>query len=169
MSVREKLVFHSQANANEQDVLESYAMWCKSKKVITNAFPEVFQCEYYQKLQLYGIQRFWMRTWVDRFQTARTIEESDPDVNNCWASLLLVCLDQIWPNLDKPSACDRELLVAINALTDKIKGSRMHTYGLAALCDSPLRVEGFIDLFEDKTSNDSLVQWVRGHFLRSRK
>ena len=168
MSVSDKFTFHTNANANEKEALASYTMWCKSKKVVTNAFPTVFQCEFYQKLQLFGVQRFWMRTWVDRFQTTKAIGESDEDINNCWASLLLLFLDQLWPRLDNLSPCDLELLNAINVVTDRIKGAKLNAYSLATTCNAPTRVEGFIDLFEDKTANEPLSQWIRNHFLKNK-
>ena len=169
MSICNKFTFVTKTDANEKEVLSSYTMWCKSKKVLTNGFPEVFQSEFYQKLQLYGIQRFWMRTWVERFQSTRTIGESDPEINNCWASLLILCLDQLWPNLDQLSPCDLELLNSINVLTDRIKGARLNAYSLATHCNSPNRVEGFIDLFEENSANEPLTQWVRTHFLKDKK
>ena len=145
--------------------LNAYAMWIKSHQAIWTAFPKVNQSVYYKKVQLHGLQRFWDSTWQDRFRTTGTLGETTAEINDCWASILLYHLDQLWPQLDNISDSALGQLTNIHRFTNRIKGAKFHILGLATNCTDPDRMEGFLDLYEDVGSNEELTKWIIRNFL----
>ena len=165
-SVRLQLQFNSNGPVLHQaDVLNAYTIWVKSRKTLIDAFPTAHHTEFAQKLKLYGTQRYWLLTWIERFKQAKTIGESDQEVNNAWAALALHYLDQLWPQLDTPDEHVFELLTAIHHMTNKIKGHRLVAVGISAQCAAPTRIEGFIDLYENSTNNAKIFAWIDKTFL----
>ena len=145
--------------------LKAYMMWVKSHHAIWTAFPTVNQSQYYKRVRMHGIQNFWTSTWFDRFASTCTLGESTPEINDCWASLLLYHLDQLWPSLDAITDHNLDQLIAIHRFTNRIKGARFHGLGLATKCLAPDRIEGFIDLYKDVGSNSDLAAWINRVFL----
>lgn len=145
--------------------LKAYVMWIKSHHVLWSAFPTVNQSVYYKKVQMLGVQRFWTSTWMDRFHTACSLGESTAEINDCWASLLLHHLDNIWPQLDTLSDSSFENLTSIHRLTNRIKGAKLHGVGLATKCSNPDKLEGFVDLYEDIGATEDLTKWLVKTFL----
>ena len=165
-TVRVKLQFQSSGAVNDtQAALNAYATWTKCRKTLVDAFPQAHHTEFAQKLKLHGAQRYWLLTWLERFQHAKSIGESDEEVNNAWAALALHYLDQIWPQLDNPDTHVTEQLEAIHLMTNTIKGHKLVAIGIAAQCVAPQRIEGFIDLFDNVTSNNKIFQWIEATFM----
>ena len=165
-SVRIKLQFRSKGPITDHpSTLDAYAMWIKSRKTLMDAFPQAHCTEFAQKLKLYGTQRYWLLTWLERFQQAKTIGESDKETNNAWAALALHYLDQLWPQLDNPAEQTVESLQAIHHLTNKIKGHKLVAIAISAECVAPKRIEGFIDLFENNSTNATIFNWIDNVFL----
>ena len=145
--------------------LKAYMMWVKSHHSIWTAFPNVHKSAYFKRVHMHGIQNFWTSTWFERFVTSSQLGESTPEINNCWASLLLYYLDLMWPNLDSITDHTMDQLKAINRFTNRIKGARFHGLGIATKCLAPDCIEGFIDLYEDIGSNAELTAWITRVFL----
>ena len=161
-----KLAFTTKnAPDNEGSAVQAYVMWTKSHAAIMEAFPEVEKSEFYKLVQLHGIQRFWVSTWLDRFQAAKNIGESTKEVNHCWATMVLVFLDELWPKLDNITLPDLSKLIILHGLTNRIKGAKFHGLGIATPCYNPQRLEGFIDLYPDISSNEEITTWVKRNFL----
>ena len=145
--------------------VKSYMMWVKSHAAIWQAFPAVNQSVYYKKIQLYGVQKFWMSTWFDRFRTTGQLGESVPEINECWASMLLYHLDEIWPMLDTITDGVLEQLTVIHRFTNRIKGAKFHGIAIATKCVAPDCIEGFLDLYSDIGSNEDITRWAARAFL----
>ena len=163
---RAKLQFQSNGPVRDHaTTLRVYTQWSKCRKTLIDAFPTAHHTEFAQKLKLYGTQRYWLLTWVERFQQSKTIGESDFEINNAWAALALHYLDQIWPHLDNPEPHITEQLDAIHQLTNKVKGHKLIAIGISAECVAPKRIEGFIDLFTNTTNNNDMIQWIENTFM----
>ena len=168
-SVRLKLQFHSKGPISDHPkTLNAYTMWVKSRKALIDAFPQAHTTEFAQKLKLYGTQRYWLLTWLERFQQARTVGESDKETNHAWAALALHYLDQLWPQLDNPDENVLESLEAIHHLVNKIKGHKLVGVAISAECVAPRRIEGFIDLYENNSANATIMNWINNTFLARR-
>ena len=166
MPIAKSFAFESIAlPTNNEQALQAYVKWIKCQHVLWTAFPTVNQSVYYKKVQLFGVQRFWTSTWFDRFHSAATLGESTVELNECWASLLLYHLDQLWPHLDDLTDDLREQLEAIHQFTNRVKGARFHGYGIAVSCIAPQKLEGFVDLYEDIGTNDEITKWLSRNFL----
>ena len=164
--IRLQLQFTTQGPIDDkQAVLRAYAVWTKCRKSLIDAFPSAHHTEFSQKLKLYGTQRYWLLTWLERFQQAKTMGESTEEVNNAWAALGLHYLDQIWPHLDKSEPHIIEQLDALHLMTNKIKGHKLVAAGIAAVCVRPDRMEGFIDIFDNATNNTKIFEWLERTFL----
>ena len=167
MSYRNRTQFVStKATKNPQETLNVYTKWIKCQQVLKDAFPGARQTQFAQKLRLYGAQRYWLPTWIERFHRAKNVGEADLSINNGWATLALHYLDQIWPKLDSPAEHTLEQLEAINQLTNKIKGHQLNAAGISAVCLEPDRIEGFIDLFDDSTENEATTLWANTKFIK---
>ena len=151
---------------NPRLTLKAYATWNKCHQVLKDAFPDARQTQFAQKLRLYGAQRYWLPTWLERFQMVKAIGEADESINNGWASLALHYLDQLWPKLDSPTEHQMEQLEAINQMTNKIKGHQLNAVGISARCLEPDSVEGFIDLFDENTENETTSAWAINTFTK---
>ena len=162
-----KRKFKTSGPGDPNSKIQLYTLWMKADQTITHAFPDVHEYPYYKKLVLHGMQRFWESTWYERFTTAKLIGESEPVVNQCWASLIRHQLDSLWPELDGDNPSTLEQLSAINQITDRIKGSKMNGVGIAIQCNNPNNVEGFVDIFRDITSNSHIVAWANKKFMSS--
>ena len=68
---------------------QSYATWVKCRSAVMDAFPDAYKHEFHHKLVLYGTQRMWFNTWIDRFKNTKDVGESELDINLCWANLIL--------------------------------------------------------------------------------
>ena len=166
MSTNKHFVFRSnKLPADGGQTLKAYMMWVKSHQTIWHAFPDVNQSPYYKKVQLYGVQKFWTSTWFDRFRTSSQLGESTPEINHCWASILLCHLDDLWPTLDDITEAGLEQLVVIHRFTNRIKGAKLHGIGIAAKCIEPDCIEGFLDLYSDVGSNEDITKWAARAFL----
>ena len=140
-------------------------MWTKSHFAIWKTFPEVNKSEYYKRVQMFGLQPFWNITWFDRFVTTSSFGEASPEINACWATLMLYHLDQLWPQLDNISDDSLARLTIINRCTNRFKGAKSQGLAIATKCVDPNRLEGFIDLFEDVATNEEMLRWVTKQFL----
>ena len=170
MSVKHSLTFESTTKPKDGMLtVKAYTVWSKCKMAIVTAFPHATQTAFHKKLTMYGTQRFWLKTWVDRFKVTVSIGESDEEVNNAWAALILHYLDHLWPNLDHMTPANWVQLEAIHQLTDRIKGAKLHAFGIGETCVEPERMEGFIDIFEDHTTEQPLLDWVHKYFLTGKK
>ena len=149
--------------------VKAYVLWAKCKSATILAFPAAVQTKFYKELLMYGTQRSWLRTWIDRFKSSNSIGESEENVNNAWAALILHYLDKLWPKLDKMAPADWVQLEAIHTITNRIKGARLHGFGIGDKCTEPNRMEGFIDLVEDTSANQEFVDWVHKYFLTGKK
>ena len=170
MSVAHSLTFESTTVPKDGILMvKAYTVWTKCKIATVTAFPLATQSAFHKKLIMYGTQRFWLKTWTERFKVTISIGESDDEVNNAWAALILHYLDQLWPSLDQMTPANWVQLEAIHQLTDRIKGARLHAFGIGEKCLEPDRMEGFIDLFEDTTADLPLLNWVHNNFLTGKK
>ena len=150
---------------DDEATVKAYTLWTKSKHAIIHAFPELHKSAYYKKIQLYGIQKFWELTWMERLHHTASLGEKDSFINNCWAAMIDYQLNKLWPKLDHIDTHSMNFLVAINNATNKVKGSKFHGVCVASRCLYPTGLEGFIDLYLDVSCNNYITKWAKDVFL----
>ena len=147
------------------EAIKKYTLWTKASTAINHAFPEICKHIYYKKLMLYGAQKFWETTWYERYHTVKTLGESDPLINSCWAALIRYHLDQLWPALDTQNPYHLDQLLAITRATNRIKGAKFHGLGLAIDSHNPTETMGFIDIYQDITGTNQITKWALNRFI----
>ena len=161
-----KLTFTTeQLPVDEAATVKAFTLWAKSRHAVTHAFPNLHQSAYYKQIQLYGIQKFWELTWIDRLHHTSSLGETDHFINSCWAAMIDYQLTKLWPTLDHINEYNMNHLIAIHRATNKVKGSKFHGVSVASKCICPDHLEGFIDLYADITGNNYLTKWATECFL----
>ena len=159
-----KMQFTSKLN-DPMEAVKKYTLWTKASLAIDHAFPDIYKHIYYKKLVLYGAQKFWESTWYERYHTVKTLGESEPLINSCWAALIRYHLDQLWPVLDSPNSYHFDQLLAITRATNRIKGAKFHGLGLAIESKNPNETIGFIDIYQDITGTNHVTKWALTRFI----
>ena len=166
MSSDQKLIFETTSiPANDTATVKAYTLWTKTKHAITHAFPDLHKSVYYKQIQMYGTQKFWELTWIERLNHTSSLGETDPFINGCWAAMIAYQLNNLWPHLDTVNEHTMNHLIALHRATDRIKGSRFHGISVANKCVGPDRLEGFIDIYADISGNNCINQWATDSFL----
>lgn len=166
MSQELKLIFETaQSHTDESATVKAYTLWTKSKHAITHAFPDLHKSAYYKQLQLYGTQKFWELTWIERLNHTSSLGETDQFINGCWAAMIDHQLNKLWPMLDTINEHTMSHLMALHRATNRIKGSKFHGIAVANRCICPGRLEGFIDIYADISSNGHVTKWATKSFL----
>ena len=153
-----------QSTLDASKTVTAHVLWLKCDHAIKHAFPTLTQTVYYKQLMLYGAQRYWETTWMERFHTARRLEDSVTENNLCWAALIKFYLDKLWPSLQGISDHQMEQLESIHQITNRIRGSRFQGIAVANQCISPTAIEGFIDIYPNITANEWISNWAKTVF-----
>ena len=161
-----QLVFETAVPPSDENAtIKAYTLWTKTKHAITHAFPDLHKGAYYKQIQLYGTQKFWELTWIERLNYTSSLGETDPYINSCWAAMIAYQLNKLWPHLDNINEHTMNHLVALHRATNRIKGSKFHGICVANKCIEPDHVEGFIDIYADISSNGYITRWATDSFL----
>ena len=130
-----KLTFTTkQLSSDEAATVKAFTLWTKSRHALTHAFPQLHESAYFKQIQLYGIQKFWELTWVERLLHTSTLGETDQFLNDCWAAMIDHQLTKLWPTLDCINEYNMNHLIAIHRATNIVNCSKFHGVSVASKC-----------------------------------
>ena len=160
----QKYEFHLKGQSKDQSKINRLiVVWKTTMESFKDAYPLITQSSYYKKLQLHGIDKLWEPTWIEKFNKIRTLGKKKKE-DEKWAALAIVLLHELWTDIPTLTQDKYNLLMALNAASNTLFGSRKHGMALAVHTQGEIR--GYINIYNEGTEYEHVSDWAKTTYIR---